>query len=324
MTGRMPVLDVSGLRVTFRTAEGDVRAVDGIDLAIRENETVALVGESGCGKSVASLALSRLVGGVSHSITGSVRLGAHDVLGMPERDLRRLRGAVISYVFQDATSSLNPVQTVGGQIAEMIRLHRKVPDVAAEVVRLMDLVGLPDAAARRGDYPHQFSGGMQQRVMIAMALACHPRLLVADEPTTALDVTIQAQIFRLLRRLRDELRMAVLLITHNLGLVAENADRVNVMYAGRMVETGSTEDVLRRGRHPYTQGLLRAVPRLGGDGGRLAGIPGAVPHPARLPSGCKFHPRCSRATERCRNEEPEMETIAEGHRVRCHYWKPEA
>ncbi len=320
----MPVLEVHDLRVTFRSAEGDVRAVDGLDFHVREDETVALVGESGCGKSVASLALSRLVNGVGHSITGSVRLGAHDVLGMPERDLRRLRGAVISYVFQDATSSLNPVQTVGAQIAEMIRLHRRVPDVTAEVVRLMELVGLPDAATRRNDYPHQFSGGMQQRVMIAMALACHPKLLVADEPTTALDVTIQAQIFRLLRHLRGELRMAVLLITHNLGLVAENADRVNVMYAGRLVEAGTTEDVLRRGCHPYTRGLLRAVPKLGGNAGRLSGIPGSVPHPARLPSGCRFHPRCSRADERCRTEEPEFQMITEGHRVRCHYWKQEA
>jgi len=316
-----PVLEVDDLRVTFRGAEGDIRAVDGISLSIWENETLALVGESGCGKSVASLALARLVTGAGHSIHGSVRLGVHDVLGMPERDLRRLRGSMISYVFQDATSALNPVQTVGSQIAESIRLHRQVPDVTAEVIRLMKRVGLPEAETRHGDYPHQFSGGMQQRVMMAMALACHPKVLVADEPTTALDVTIQAQIFRLLRQLRGELRMAVLLITHNLGLVAENADRVHVMYAGRLMETGTTTDVLRRSRHPYTKGLLRAVPRLAGTAGRMTGIRGNVPHPARLPSGCRFHPRCDLADARCRTEEPEMQTIAEGHGVRCHYWK---
>ncbi len=318
---RVPVLEVDDLRVTFRGVEGDIRAVDGISLSICENETVALVGESGCGKSVASLALARLVTGAGHSIRGSVRLGAYEVLGMPERDLRRLRGAMISYVFQDATSALNPVQTVGSQIAEAIRLHRQAPDVTAEVIRLMKQVGLPEVETRHGDYPHQFSGGMQQRVMMAMALACHPKVLVADEPTTALDVTIQAQIFRLLRRLRGELRMAVLLITHNLGLVAENADRVHVMYAGRLMETGTTTDVLRRSRHPYTKGLLRAVPRLAGTEGRMTGIRGNVPHPARLPSGCRFHPRCDLADARCRTEEPEMQTIAEGHGVRCHYWK---
>lgn len=316
-----PILEVSDLRVTFQSGEGDVRAVDGIDIEIYEDETVAVVGESGCGKSVAALALARLVTGGGHSIKGLIRLGAHDVLGMPERDLRRIRGAMISYVFQDATSSLNPVQTVGAQIAEVIRLHRKVPDVTAEVVRLMKLVGLPEAERRRRDYPHQFSGGMQQRVMIAMALACHPKVLVADEPTTALDVTIQAQIFRLLRKLRSELGMAVLLITHNLGLVAENADRVHVMYAGRLVEAGTAGDILKQGRHPYTKGLLKAVPRLGGTAERLTGIPGTVPHPARLPRGCRFHPRCDLADDRCRSEEPAMADVAEGHRVRCHYWK---
>jgi peptide/nickel transport system ATP-binding protein len=316
-----PVLAVDDLRVRFRSMEGDVLAVDGVSFGIRANETVALVGESGCGKSVASLALARLVSGAGHVISGSIRLGEHDVLAMPERDLRRLRGSMISYVFQDATSALNPVQTVGAQIAEAIRLHRKVPDVTAEVVRLMKLVGLPGAETRHRDYPHQFSGGMQQRVMIAMALACHPKVLIADEPTTALDVTIQAQIFSLLRRLRSELGMAVLLITHNLGLVAENADRVHVMYAGRLMETGTTADVLRRGRHPYTRGLLKAVPRLAGGAERMTGIRGSVPHPARLPTGCRFHPRCDFASEKCRTEEPAILTVAEGHGVRCHYWK---
>ncbi len=315
------ILTVADLHVSFQTPEGTIRAVDGIDLDVGADETVALVGESGCGKSVASLALARLVSGSGLSMTGCVRVLDQDVLRLPERDLRRLRGATISYIFQDPMASLNPVQTVGAQIAEMIRLHRRVPDIDQEVVRLMGLVGLDDPEERRRAYPHQFSGGMQQRVMIAMALACQPRILVADEPTTALDVTIQAQIFRLLRDLRARLNMAVLLITHNLGIVAQNADRVYVMYAGRMMESGSTPAVLRRTAHPYTKGLLEAVPRLHRKATRMVGIDGTVPHPARLPTGCRFHPRCRMCTDQCRSVEPALQTVEEGHQTRCHYWK---
>jgi oligopeptide/dipeptide ABC transporter ATP-binding protein len=211
---------------------------------------------------------------------------------------------------------------VGCQIGEAIRLHRRVNNVEAETVELLRLAGIPEPERRAGSYPHELSGGMQQRVMIAMALACHPRLLVADEPTTALDVTIQAQIFELLGRLRAELNMAVLLITHNLGLVAANAHRVCVMYAGRIVESGSVESVLRDAAHPYTRGLLAAVPRLReGKNKRMSGIEGTVPNPVRLPSGCRFHPRCPKAGVRCREESPEFETVKEGHQVRCHYWK---
>jgi peptide/nickel transport system ATP-binding protein len=316
-----PILDLRDLRVTFQTDEGTIRAVDGIDLAVNGNETVALVGESGCGKSVASLALARLVWGPGLEITGEARLLDRDLLNVPERELRRLRGATVSYIFQDPMASLNPVKPVGDQIAEAIRLHRKVPDIEAEVVRLMGLVGLPEPEARRRAYPHQFSGGMQQRVMIAMALACHPRLLVADEPTTALDVTIQAQIFRLLAALRAEFKMAVLLITHNLGLVAQNAERVYVMYSGRIMEAGPSAQVLRRSAHPYTRGLLAAVPRLRRAAERMTGIDGTVPHPAHLPAGCRFHPRCKYADDHCRAVEPEMLTVEEGHQTRCHYWK---
>ncbi len=315
------MLDVRDLRVTFRTEEGTIRAVDGIDLEVSGDETVALVGESGCGKSVAALTLARLAAGPGLQVTGGIRLAGRDVLSLSERDLRRERGATIAYIFQDPMASLNPVKPVGAQIAEAIRLHRKVPDIETEVVGLMRLVGLPDPETRRKAYPHQFSGGMQQRVMIAMALSCHPKILVADEPTTALDVTIQAQIFSLLADLRAELKMAVLLITHNLGLVAQNAQRVYVMYAGRIMESGSAESVLRRSAHPYTRGLLAAVPRLRRTPERMTGIEGTVPHPAHLPTGCRFQPRCSFAVECCRTTEPEMQRVGEGHQTRCHCWK---
>ena len=315
------LLQVSDLRVTFRTGEGTIRAVDGIDLEVRANETVALVGESGCGKSVASLSLARLVAGPGLSTTGRIRFLDRDMLTMPEQELRRWRGSGIAYIFQDPMASLNPVQTVGDQITEAIRMHRRVPAAKDEVVRLLQQVGLPDASARLRAYPHQFSGGMQQRVMIAMALACQPRLLVADEPTTALDVTVQAQIFRLLRDLREQLKMAVLLITHNLGLVAQNAERVYVMYAGRIVESGSTDAVLRHTAHPYTKGLLAAVPRLSRVGERMTGIEGTVPHPARLPPGCRFQPRCGVAQEDCRTVEPDLRSVTGGHQFRCHCWK---
>lgn len=321
MSQGFSILEVTNLKIRFSSPDGPVRAVDGIDLSVHENETVALVGESGCGKSLTSLALARLVSGAGLDMSGRITMGGVDILGLPEPKLRDLRGATISYIFQDPSASLNPVKTVGNQIGEVIRLHRKVADVKEEVIRLMHLVGLPHPESRYDNYPHQFSGGMQQRVMIAMALACHPRILVADEPTTALDVTIQAQIFDLLNTLRAEFKMAVLLITHNLGLVARNASRVYVMYAGRIMESGSTVDVLKRTAHPYTKGLLAAVPRLDRPVDRMTGIAGMVPHPARLPEGCRFHPRCPLAQELCRTTEPLMENAGEGHDTRCHYWK---
>jgi oligopeptide/dipeptide ABC transporter ATP-binding protein len=322
MSSASPLLAVHDLRVRFHTPEGVVRAVDGIDFSLAADETFALVGESGCGKSVTALALARLVDGPGLRIEGRVELEGREVLTMSGRELRAVRGGRIAYVFQDPTSSLNPVQTVGGQIGEMIRLHRPGTAVKPEVAALMDLVGLPEAARRMNAYPHEFSGGMQQRVMIAMALAAQPRVLVADEPTTALDVTIQAQIFDLLMRLRRRLHMGVLLITHNLGLVRANADRVAVMYAGRIMETGPTGALLAQPLHPYTRGLLASVPRVGRTG-RMTGIEGRVPHPARLPAGCRFHPRCRRADARCRAVEPELEAVAEGHCVRCHHRRPD-
>ncbi len=314
--------EVKDLRVHFDAEGGPVRAVDGIDLTIGQGETVAVVGESGCGKSVTSLALARLVPEPPGLYAGGeVLYEGRDVLKMNEDELRDLRGNKISYIFQDPSASLNPVFRVGYQIAEALRLHRRDVKVREEVVNLLRMVGIADPEERAHVYPHEMSGGMQQRAMIAMALACHPKLLVADEPTTALDVTIQAQILELLTSLQNQLGMAVLLITHNLGLVAGVAHRVYVMYAGRIVESGPTEEVLTRPRHPYTRGLLDAVPRLSGTNERLKGIEGVVPNPARLPTGCRFHPRCPLRQAICEEKEPALERVDAAHASRCHFWR---
>jgi len=316
------LLDVRDLHTHFHMEAGTVRAVDGVSFRIRRGETVALVGESGCGKSVTALSLARLVPEPpGEYAAGEISYEGDDVLRMDEKILRTLRGKEISYVFQEPADSLNPVFQVGYQIAEALRLHRKDVPAREEVIRLMELVGLPDPELRLRSYPHQLSGGQQQRVMIAMALACSPKLLVADEPTTALDVTIQAQIMELLGSLQKKLGMAVLLITHNLGLVADVAHWINVMYGGRIVESGPAEEVLSNPRHPYTQGLLEAVPRLEGSAGRLKGIPGTVPNPAHLPQGCKFNPRCPKCQDICKGEEPKDEAVSENHTVRCYFWK---
>ncbi len=306
----------------FGADEAPIRAVDGACFSIQPGETVALVGESGCGKSITALSLARLVPLPGRIAGGRITLGEIDVLGMGEAELRALRGADISYVFQEPATSLNPVFKVGFQIKEALRLHREDVNFREEAANLLRMVGIADPAERLAAYPHQLSGGMQQRVMLAMALACRPRLLVADEPTTALDVTVQAQILDLLMDLQARLGMAILLITHNLGLVAGVAEKVNVMYAGRIVEAGATEHVLRRPLHPYTRGLLAAVPRIDAPPGRLAGIRGTVPSPNRLPSGCPFHPRCDLADDFCRQQAPDVfQTDEPGHCVRCHYWK---
>lgn len=316
-----PLLTVDRLSVFFRTRTKPVRAVNDVSFTVAPGETVALVGESGCGKSVTALSLTRLVAAPGYVAGGSIRFAGRDVLTMDQARLRQMRGAEIAYIFQEPATSLNPVFRVGWQIAEALHLHR--PDIAVreEVVNLLNRVGLPDPERRLSAYPHELSGGMQQRVMIAMALACRPRLLVADEPTTALDVTIQAQILDLLVRLQGELGMAMVLITHNLGLVAGVARRVNVMYAGLIVERGTVETILSQSAHPYTRGLMAAVPRLSGGKTRMTGIPGAVPNPAHLPSGCPFHPRCPKVQALCRQENPIETTITEDHRVRCHFWK---
>ncbi len=316
------LLEVKDLRVHFGDEHDPVRAVDGISFSIHKGETSALVGESGCGKSVTAMALARLVPQPPGIYAGGeIYYYGNDVLKMSARRLRQMRGNDISYVFQDPSASLNPVFRIGYQIGEVLHLHRRGLNIRNESIELMRLVGIPDPANRLDSYPHELSGGMQQRVMIAMALACRPKLLVADEPTTALDVTIQAQILELLASLQQRLGMAVLLITHNLGLVAGMAHRIHVMYSGRIVESGFAEDVLLHPRHPYTRGLLNAVPRLNGVEGRLEGIEGNVPNPRDMPSGCKFHPRCPYRREVCIEREPADEEVREGWLSRCHFWR---
>ncbi len=303
------VAEIEELRVTFRDGRDRVCAVNGVSLRIDAGETLALVGESGCGKSVTALALARLLPTSSAVCTGRVRLLGRDVLGVPERAVRPLRGRGVAYIFQDPGASLNPVYTVGFQLRETIRLHQPRAAAGTEAIALLRRVGIADPAERLRAYPHMLSGGMQQRVMVALALACRPALLVADEPTTALDVTIQAQVLDLLRVIQRDSGMALLLITHNLGLVGDIAERVCVMYAGSIVESGPARDVLRRPHHPYTCGLRAAVPRLRGDGAVLRGIPGTVPDATRLPPGCPFAPRCTRADDHCRMQCPPLEPL---------------
>ena len=314
------ILQVEELRTHFTTDGGVVRAVDGVSFEVRAGETLALVGESGSGKSVTALSILRLVPEPPGRIVGGrVIFEGRDLLAVPPAAMRRVRGREISMVFQEPMSSLNPVFTCGEQIVEVLVLHERMArrEARARAVELLQWVGIPDPVQRAAEYPHQLSGGMRQRVMIAMALACRPALLIADEPTTALDVTIQAQILELLQRLQDELGMAVLLITHDLGVVAETADRVAVLYAGQVVESCDAAAAFLRTRHPYTAGLLASLPRLGSRDRRLRVIPGQVPDAARFPAACRFHPRCPAALERCRTVDPPLETLDGGHQSRC-------
>jgi len=320
------LLEIDGLVTEFATEHGRVRAVDGVSFAVPKGKTVGVVGESGCGKSVTALSIMRLVADPPGKIAGGrVLLDGTDLLALPEREMRARRGKSLSMIFQEPMTSLNPVFTVGEQVAEAVRVHEKASRAAARAraVEMFRLVGIPAPEQRVRAYPHQLSGGMRQRVMIAMALACRPKLLIADEPTTALDVTIQAQILELLGRLQRELDMAVLLITHDLGVVAETCDEVVVMYAGRIVEAAPTASLLRAPRHPYTAGLLASVPRLDDSGERLTEIPGMVPPLHARPLGCKFQDRCPRVQARCRAEEPPLDPLAPDHLVRCFYPVPE-
>jgi peptide/nickel transport system ATP-binding protein len=314
-----PLLEVTDLSTHFPGAAGVVRAVDRISFRVDEGETLGLVGESGCGKSVLALSLLRLVPPPGRIVSGRVRLRGRDILTLPERGMRRVRGRDIALVFQEPSTALNPVFTVGYQIAEGLIVHRmmKKKEALKEAARLMEVVRIPDAARRAGEYPHQMSGGMRQRVMIAMALACRPALLVADEPTTALDVTIQAEILDLLLSLKKEFHLSLILITHNLGVIAETADRVAVMYAGRIVEEAPTRDLFASPKHPYTAGLLRSIPRLGEAGPgeerrkrRLLAIEGSVPDLEHLPPGCAFHPRCPDVMKECRESVPHLLPLA--------------
>jgi peptide/nickel transport system ATP-binding protein len=314
------VLDVENLRISFPDAgKGRVYPVDGVSFTLDRGKTLALVGESGCGKSLTSLALLRLVPAPGRIEDGSaIRLGDTDVLALKGEPLRRIRGRRIGMIFQDPMTSLNPVFTAGDQIAEGVRAHFDVSRAEARrrALKLLQEVGIPDPAARLDAYPHQLSGGMRQRVMIAIALSAEPEILVADEPTTALDVTVQAQILEVLDRLRDSHGMAVLLITHDLGIVAGRADRVAVMYAGQIVEEAPTERLFARPSHPYTQGLFASVPRITGPVGRLSPIGGSVPPPGAWPSGCRFRPRCPKAFDKSETMPPLLPVDPE-HRMRC-------
>ena len=317
------VLQAHELRVSFPVESGErVCVVDGVDLELQRGQVLALVGESGCGKSVTALALMRLIAKPGRIEAGSrVLLGDTDLLTLPVPQMRDVRGSRIAMIFQEPMTCLNPVQRVGAQVAEAIRLHQRWLSASAartRVEQMFERVGIPDPRTRAASYPHQLSGGLKQRVMIAMALAMQPQVLIADEPTTALDVSVQAQILELMRELRRELGTAILLITHDLGVVNEMADRVSVMYAGRIVEHGTRLDVLGGARHPYTRGLLRAIPALAHRGERLQEIEGVVPSPASWPRGCRFAPRCSVAFEPCGSDVPGTTRLGAGHHVCCH------
>ena len=314
------LLEVDSIVTSFPGEAGRVPVVDGVSLGVERGEVVSLVGESGCGKSMTALSVLRLVPRPGRVDAGAVRLEGRDLLGLSVPQMRQVRGQAISMIFQEPMTSLNPVARVGAQVTEAVRLHEPVTrtEARARALELFQRVGIPDPEERLDAYPHQLSGGLKQRVMIAMALSTRPQLLIADEPTTALDVTIQAQILALLGELKDDLGMAILLITHDLGIVNELADRVAVMYAGQIVEEGTRLDVLEGGRHPYTQGLLRSMPALAIRGERLAEIPGVVPSPEAWPAGCRFTSRCSRVLEPCASEPPGATTLSASHRTHCH------
>jgi peptide/nickel transport system ATP-binding protein len=320
-----PLLSVEQLQTHFMTMDGVNRAVDGVTFHVNAGETLAIVGESGCGKSVTAMSILRLIPEPPGKIAGKIKFQGKDLLTLSDREMRDIRGNSISMIFQEPMTSLNPVLTVGRQIGETLRLHQGMSAQQAEekAVEMLDLVGIPEARRRVREYPHQLSGGMRQRVMIAIALACNPQLLIADEPTTALDVTIQAQILDLMRDLKHRVGAAIVLITHDLGVVAEVAERVVVMYAGRKVEEAAVGPLFANPRHPYTQGLLGSVPKLGssltGTAERLAEIPGLVPSlKAKIP-GCVFATRCPKVTDLCREVAPGLEEKAPGHVAACHY-----
>jgi oligopeptide/dipeptide ABC transporter ATP-binding protein len=316
-----PLVALRGLRTWFDTPRGTAKVLDGLDLEIGRGEILGLVGESGSGKSVTAYSILRLVPPPGRIAGGEVLLEGRDLLALPERQMRDVRGKEISMIFQDPRGFLDPVARVGSVLLEIYRTHEGGPRGAAKerALELLRAVGLPAPERVYRAYPHELSGGMAQRAMIALALACSPKLLIADEPTTALDVTIQIQIVRLLGELRERLGLTILLITHNLSVVAEVCDRVAVMYAGEIVESGPALEIFERPRHPYTVGLLGARPRLGSVEERLADIPGRVPDLLELPSGCRFHPRCFLGDEFCRREAPALRTLGPDHRSRCHY-----
>ena len=319
-----PVLEIKGLKTQFQSKGGLLTAVDGMDLSLGRGETLGLVGESGCGKSVTALSILQLLPKPAGRIAaGQILFEGRDLVKMSAAEIRRIRGNEISMIFQEPMTCLNPVYTVGFQIQEVLRKHRQMSkrEAVSETVSMLGLVGIPEPAARIDDYPHQLSGGMRQRIMIAMALSCHPKIMIADEPTTALDVTIQAQILDLIGRLKEEIGMSVLLITHDLGVVAEICRQVVVMYAGKMVESADVKELFAAPAHPYTVGLFKSLPKIGGKEGALSPIPGVVPSLLHLPSGCAFRDRCFKSNSKCA-EEPPWREIRPGHKVRC--WEPES
>jgi oligopeptide/dipeptide ABC transporter ATP-binding protein len=326
-----PLLEVRDLKVEFRTKDGVAKAVNGVNYAVRAGETLAILGESGSGKSVSAQAVMGILDSPPGFVTGGeILFKGRDLLKLSGEERRKVRGSQVAMIFQDALSSLNPVHTVGAQLGEMFRVHRRTSRKEAKegAIELMERVRIPAARERVGDYPHQFSGGMRQRIMIAMALALQPDLIIADEPTTALDVTVQAQVMDLLAELQDEYHMGLILITHDLGVVADVADKIAVMYAGRIVETAPVHDLYARPAHPYTQGLLESIPRLDQKGQELYAIKGLPPNLLRIPPGCPFNPRCPRAQTICREVHPPLASVTDetgrvqpGRASACHFWK---
>ncbi|KKX56526.1 ABC transporter ATP-binding protein [Brevibacillus borstelensis] len=315
------LLEVKHLRTHFKTEDGVVPSVNGVSFSVAKGETLAIVGESGCGKSVTSLSIMGLVAPPGEVVGGEIWLEGQNLLALSKKELRKLRGNKLSMIFQEPMTSLNPVFTIGNQLGEVFRQHRQMDkkEARAHSVEMLEHVGIPNAEKIVDSFPHQLSGGMRQRVMIAMALACNPALLIADEPTTALDVTIQAQILELLKKLNKEFQTGVILITHDLGVVAEMADRVVVMYAGEVVEQADVFSLFAEPKHPYTKGLLGSLPKLDENREELDSIPGSVPNPLDMPGGCAFHPRCPAATEECKQNKPQLQEVALNHLARCFY-----
>lgn len=313
------LLQVSDLGTEFPTDDGLVKAVDGVSFSVEEGETLGIVGESGCGKSVTALSIMRLISAPGRVANGTINFRGQDLLKLSDSEMRRIRGNDISMIFQEPMTSLNPVYSVGDQISESLILHQHMSrkDAMDRAVEMLRRVGISLPERRAREYPHQMSGGMRQRVMIAMALACNPKLLIADEPTTALDVTIQAQILELMKELKDQFGTSIIMITHDLGVIAEMAQRVVVMYAGKVVEQSSVDKIFSQPHHPYTEGLLRSIPRLDQGEGKLHVIDGVVPNPLHMPSGCRFAPRCPYAEDRCRAAEPALVEAAPGQLARC-------
>lgn len=320
------LLEISNLKTYFFVDNRQIPAVNGVDIYINEGETLGVVGESGCGKSVTSLSVMGLLGHTpGRVVDGSIKFKGNNLITLSEDEMREIRGNEIAMIFQEPMTSLNPVYKIGAQIGEAVKLHLKYDKkkTREHVINMLKLVGIPRAEEIIDEFPHQLSGGMRQRVMIAMAMACNPTLLIADEPTTALDVTIQAQILELMKKLKEEKRTAIMLITHDLGIVAEMCDRVVVMYAGKVVEEAEVIEIFENPKHPYTKGLLNSIPKLGQKTDRLDSIPGNVPTPANMPKGCKFAPRCSQVMDVCKEKDPELLQISKGHQCRCFLYEIE-